>query len=353
MRILVTGATGYIGAAVADALITRGHDVLGLARSQTAASVLSARGIRPVMGDFSNTDSLCSAVKSSAPEAIISTASVGSLGGDARTFASDRDAVIAMRDALGTSGKALIFTSGSAVIGSFNGGYGTETVYDEDTILPLSDRAVIPASVSVHPMIAAGLRQAMNARVETEQVVLQAKGLRGIVIRPGLVYGGGGSFDVPALIRLSRHYGRGVHLGPGATAHSYVHIDDLAQIFCLAVENASAGAVLHAVTGDVTQKELASAVSRLLGAGSHTMSLSMTEMLRLGAADRIGLVLTARIPRRWANAVQGRITASDNIGPGISLSLDKRLSSLKTRRLLAWEPTRSDIIDDIESGSYA
>jgi nucleoside-diphosphate-sugar epimerase len=81
--------------------------------------------------------------------------------------------------------------------------------------------------------------------------------------------------------------------------------------------------VLHGVAGEVSQRELAAAVSRMIGAGDRTASLQFGEMYATG-------------------------------GPiGVSLSLNKRMSSEKTRRLLNWAPTRTDILHDIEFGSYA
>lgn len=353
MKVLVTGATGYIGGAVADALQARGHDVHGLARSARSATALSQREITPVTGDFSDPISLETAVVSCSPDAVVSTASVGSLGGDSAAFARDRDAVQVMCNALGDSGKTLIFTSGSAVFGVFNNGEATGHMYDESAELPLPASVFAPQSAAVHPMIAGGLGAAMAARVQTEQTVTSAVGVRGIVVRPGLVYGNGGSFDIPSLIRLSRKHGRGVHLGAGATMQSYVHIDDLAQLYCLAVEHAPPGAVLHGVTDDVSQRDLATAVSRLIGAGSHTTSLTMAEMLGLNRAARIGLGVTSALPGSWVDTLQSVFKSPDSVATGISLCLNKRLSAEKTRKLLDWEPTRTDIIDDIGSGSYA
>jgi nucleoside-diphosphate-sugar epimerase len=353
MKILLTGATGYIGGAAAKALLARGHEVHGLARSSRAEASLREHDITPVRGDFSDPASLARAVHTCDPDAVVSTASVGSLGGDAATYARDRDSVIAMRDALGDSGKTLIFTSGSAVLGTFNGGNATKAIHDEETALPLPASEFAPASAGVHPMIAAGLGAAMVARVETEQAVTTDRRVRGIVVRPGLVYGHGGSFDIPSLIKLSRHHGHGVHLGPGATIHSYVHLDDLAELYCLAVEKAPHGAVLHAVTDDVSQRELAAAVSRMMGMGDRTESLTMAQMLRLNLASRIGLGLTARLPSASVHKLQGVFKAPDSVGTGISLCLHKRLSADRTRQLLGWSPTRTDIIEDIGFGSYA
>src|SRR5260370_28380974 len=94
MKILVTGATGYIGGAAAKALRLAGHEVSGLARSESSAAKLVRAGLTPVMGDFADPASLAGAVKDA--DTVISTASTGSLGGDAETFARDRDAVRAI-----------------------------------------------------------------------------------------------------------------------------------------------------------------------------------------------------------------------------------------------------------------
>ncbi|MFM0633078.1 Rossmann-fold NAD(P)-binding domain-containing protein, partial [Paraburkholderia xenovorans] len=117
---------------------------------------------------------------------------------------------------------------------------------------------------------------------------------------------------------MARAKGVAPHLGSGGTLQGYVHVDDLAELYCLAVERAPAGAVLHGVAGEVSQRELAAAVSRMIGAGHRTMSLPFEEMYATG-------------------------------GPvGVSLSLNKRMASETTRRLLGWSPTRTDILHDIE-----
>jgi nucleoside-diphosphate-sugar epimerase len=127
---------------------------------------------------------------------------------------------------------------------------GADVVYDEDAAVPLSREVFAPAAAGLHPMLAAGLGAAMSAWVQTERAVTAARGVRGVVVRPGLVYGRGGSFDLPSIIALARQHGHGVHLGSGATRQGYVHIDDLAELYCLAVERAQAGAILHGITSE-------------------------------------------------------------------------------------------------------
>jgi nucleoside-diphosphate-sugar epimerase len=158
MKVLVTGATGYLGAVAAEALATRGHQVLGLARSERSANTLRKRGIEPVVGDFGDPVSLTNAVREARPDVVVSTASVGGAGGDQAAFARDGEAVRAMLEALTDHGGALVFTSGSAVFGVFNGGDATDIVYDEDTRLPLPASVFAPESAGVHPLLAGGHR---------------------------------------------------------------------------------------------------------------------------------------------------------------------------------------------------
>jgi nucleoside-diphosphate-sugar epimerase len=339
LKVLVTGATGYLGAVAATALAAREHEVVGLARSQRSASALRGRGIQPVTGDFGDPVSLAGAVHETRPDVVVSTASVGGASGDNAAFARDREAVRAMQEALATYGGALVFTSGSAVFGTFNGGDATDTVYAEDAPLPLPESVFAPASAGVHPLLVAGFADAMAARVETERAVLADDGVRGIVVRPGLVYGNGGNSDLKSLIDRARVAGRAGHWGSGGTTQSYVHVEDLAELFCLAAEHAPQGAILHGVTDDVTQRELATAINQMIGAGEQTECLSLEQMLGI-TADTVG-------------DVDGTFTPPPTAASGISLSLNKRLSSENTRRLLNWSPKRADIWDDIAYGSYA
>jgi len=245
-----------------------------------------------------------------------------------------------------------VFTSGSAVFGVFGAGEGTGIVYDEDSRLPLPASTFAPPSAGVHPMLLAGFSDSMAARVDTEHTVLGHPDIRGIVIRPGLVYGNGGSYDIPALIARARARGRAGHLGSGGTTQSYVHLDDLAELYCLAVERAPQGTILHGVIDDVTQRELARAVSRMLGAGDRTDSLTFVQMLGMNTVEQLGLTITRRLSANLSQKLGRALTPPPSVGTGISLSLNKRLSSEKTRRLLGWSPARSDILQDIEAGSY-
>jgi len=321
MKILVTGATGFIGAAVARRLAQE-HEVLALSRSDAAAAALQAAGLTPVAGDFADPASL--AAPSALVDAIVSTASIGQVGGAPDGFARDRDAVAVMTEALGHSGKPLIFTSGSAIFGVFTGGEASATIFSEDHPVPLPPGVFAPPEAGVPPPFVEAFGGAMAPRAETETAVMTASGVRGITIRPGLVYGDGKGYDLPNLIAMTKANGKAApQLGSGEVRQGYVHINDLVELFVLALARAPAGSMLHGVTDEVSMGELADAVSWLSGYGGETESLSLMEMFGRGG------------------------------GGGVSLSLNKRLASDKTRDLVGWTPERRDILVDVQIGSYA
>jgi nucleoside-diphosphate-sugar epimerase len=292
-----------------------------LSRSGAAAAKLQAAGLRPIAGDFANPASL--AAPAAEVDAVVSTASIGQVEGTPEGFAKDRDAVAVMTKALGDSGKPLIFTSGSAIFAVFTKGGASPTIFDEDHPVPLPASDFAPPEAEIPRPFIDAFGAAMASRAETETAVRKASGVRGIVIHPGLVYGEGKGYDLPNLIALAKTHGAAPHLGVGGVRQGYVHIDDLVELYVRARERAPAGTMLHAVTKEIALGDLAAAVSRLVGAGGRTEALSLIEMYTRGG------------------------------GGGVSLSVNKRLASEKTRKVLDWTPTQYDILEDVERGSYA
>src|SRR3954471_8705658 len=164
MRIFLTGASGYIGSAVAERLRAAGHQLTALARSDTSAAKLQSGGVQPVRADFSDPRRVAQAA--GAAEGVISLAT---------TYdpSIDGPAIDAILEALAGSNKPFIYTSGIWSHGDTGG-----KVVDE-TSLPQ------PASL-------VAWRQAVEDRV----LAAARRGIRTTVIRPAIVYGRGGG--IPA-----------------------------------------------------------------------------------------------------------------------------------------------------------
>ncbi len=297
MKIFITGASGYIGGAIAAGLVAAGHSVSGLARSEETARALSQRGIAPVRGALDDGAALSRAVR--AADATIDAANAG-----------HRGAAEAMVAALAGSGKTFIHTSGSSIVGTRARGELVEAVFDEDTpFTPSPQRA---------------------ARVAIDALVRGANGMRGIVIAPSLIYGRGRglnphSMQVPWLIALAKKAGVAKHIGSGLNRWSNVHIDDLVTLYLAAIEQAPAGAFYFAENGENSMREACEAVSRMLGFGGHTQAMTVEE----------------------AAAEWGEGPANDTMGS------NSRVRAKRARAELGWRPAGAPLIAEIERGCYA
>lgn len=250
MDVLITGVTGYIGSAVADAINSAGHSVHALAHSAETVALVRSLGWKPVPGDLRETDELERIAGS--VDAVVHLANTGA--DDAAQV--DREATRAFLRALSGSGKPFLYTSGAWVLGAGNS--------DE------SARLDPPALV------------AWRAALEAE-VLRAAPGVRTVVIRPGIVFGRGGG--IPGMIAR----GELPIVGSGTQRWPLVHLDDLADLYVRAL-HAPAGAILHGVSASLTMRDLA-----LLGAAMDSRtapeSLSIEEARkRLGPfADALAL----------------------------------------------------------------
>jgi len=290
MRVFLTGATGYIGTAVAERLRAAGHEVEGLARTDAAGQKLLRAGVHPVRGDFGDLARLAAAAR--AADGVISLATTY----DATV---DGPAVAAMLDALAGSGKPFIYTSGIWSHGDTGG-----RVVDETT----------PANPA--PLVA--WRQAVEDRV----LAAAKRNVRSIVIRPAIVYGRGGG--IPAgFADSARTEGAARFVGTGENRWPFVHVDDLADLYLAALERAPAGTLLLATTGpSVAVREVAEAASRGAGAGGRTAATPLAE-------------------------------ARQSMGPyADALALDQQASGRRAEELLGWRPYRPGVLEEMEHGSY-
>jgi nucleoside-diphosphate-sugar epimerase len=265
MKIFVTGATGYIGGSVAERLIASGHQVVGLVRSAESIPQLEAHGIESVLGNLDDPEIITKTAHEA--DAVIHAASADHAG-----------AVVTLIAALERSGKTLICTTGSGIAAdSAAGEYATSAVLTEDSYF--------------EPVPFRRPRVAMNRLVREAAI---DKGIRSIVICPSMIYGKGrglqsDSDQLPKLIALSKQVGAGVFFGKGLNRYSNVHIDDLVDLYLLALEKAPGGSFFFAENGDASFKEIAEMISRSFGLGK-TVSLSVEDLVQQhGDAARYGI----------------------------------------------------------------
>jgi nucleoside-diphosphate-sugar epimerase len=295
MRIFVTGASGWIGSAVVPELLKAGHDVVGLARSDHAAAKLKRWGAAVLRGDLDDVEILRSGASDS--DGVIHLAFKHDLrsapDGFARATASERQSIEAMGAVLVGTDRPLVIASGTP---SVPGNVATE-----------NDQ---PGAEGP----AAG--RGANARAV---IALAERGVRASVVRlPRSVHGEGDLHGfIPQLIAIAREKGASGFVGDGSSRWPAVHVMDAGHLFCLAIEKAPAGSVLHAVGDEgVPTREIAEVIGRTLALPTAT-----------APASEFGFL-------------------------GMVLAVDQPASSAHTRELLGWQPVRPGLIADMESGHY-
>jgi dihydroflavonol-4-reductase len=141
-RVFLTGASGYIGGALASRLIERGNEVVGLARSDESARKVAARGAEVARGDLLDEDSLAAGMEgcdfayhvagmnSHCPEDpdLLLRVNVG--GAEA-----------AVRAAAAAGIGRMVYTSSAASLGEAEGTVGTEGCAHRGSYLSMYDRS--------------------------------------------------------------------------------------------------------------------------------------------------------------------------------------------------------------------
>lgn len=261
MRVFITGATGYIGGAVARAVAGAGHEVVGLVRSEEAAERLRAAGLAAHVGDVADPASLRPALAGA--DAVVHNAvgMGGGIVGDA-----DHAAVDAMLEALAAHGGTLILTSGIGVYAGL-----PAPVVDEST--PLDD--VAPPQ---RPRVA----------LERRALAGEDRGVRVAVVRPAHVYGhGSAGIFTRTLLGAARDAGHGVHVGEGHGAYVVVHVDDLARAYVAVLTEPLARGPYNVVAGSLSMRDVAAAMSHAVGGAGRVAAITVDEAVeRFGALGR-------------------------------------------------------------------
>jgi nucleoside-diphosphate-sugar epimerase len=298
VRVFVLGAGGYLGGAIAARLARAGHEVEGLVRSEEAAAVLTAHGIRPTRGDLLQPSGYATALRDA--DAVVQAAA----GPGAEAEAVDRAALEAIRQGV-TDGRVrrVLYTSGVWVYGDTHGRLADEST-PRTAPLPL-----------------------VRWRVAHEEaaLALAERGAGVTVFQPSLVYGGTRGV-LASLFASARKRGEVTWPGTGEQSWGLVHVEDLAEAYRLAAERPdpapggpAGGRFILNDGSEQTAREIAEAVARVTGVPAR--SWPRDEVLA-----RLGLY-------------------------GEALLSGQRVTAAKARRELAWTPRHASFTTEVD-GQY-
>jgi nucleoside-diphosphate-sugar epimerase len=296
MRVFVTGASGWIGSAVTAELVGHGHDVVGLARSDTSAAAVAAGGAAVHRGDLDDLDGLAAAAESA--DGVVHLAFNHDFANYAAAGRTEHAAVERMLDTLKGSDRPFLLASGLA-------GNGLGRPLTEDDASPFHGP------------------DAMRGGGENLALEFADRGVRSVAVRfSPTVHGMGDHGFTAVLARIARDAGVSGYIGDGATRWAAVHRADAARLVRLALERAPAGSRVHAVAEEgIPSRDIAAALGAYLG------------------------LPTASVAPADAEAHFGWL--------GRFFGMDAVASSARTRELLGWAPTGPTLLADIAAGAYA
>ena len=292
MRIFITGASGFIGSAVARALLAAGHQVSGLARSQQSAAALTALGAQVQPGSLQDLESLRRGA--AAADGVIHTAFNHDFSDFSAGCALDQRAIEELGAVLTGSDRPLVVTSGTMTCAKA-GRLATEQDASNGTFLRKSEETALE---------------------------LARAGVRASVVRLApSVHGEGDHGFVPALIRVARERGHSMYVRDGQQRWPAVHRLDAARLYRLVVEKGERGGRYHGVADrGVPTRVIAELIARRLNVPA--VSKTAEE-----AQEALGFV-------------------------GHIFAMDGATSSERTQELLGWRPTEPGLLEDLEQGHY-
>ena len=293
MRVFVTGATGFIGSAIVDDLLAAGHQVVGLARSDTSAKLLESRGVEVLRGSLDDLDVLKHGAASS--DGVIHCAFIHDFTDYVGSVKKDQLAIQTFGAALEGTNRPLVISSG--ILGLANNRIATE----EDK-----------ANVEKLPR---GLAEEMT-------VSLSSKDVRSSVIRlPPSVHGKGDHGFIPRIIAIAQEKGVSAYIGDGLNRWPSVHRVDVAQLYRLALEKGTAGAKYHGVADEgIPFRDIAEVIGKCLNI--PVVSKPVEE-----AIGHFGFL-------------------------GQFVQFDSPASSKHTKQEFGWKPTQNSLLADLEQNYF-
>ncbi|MFL9982634.1 SDR family oxidoreductase [Paraburkholderia sediminicola] len=294
MRIFLTGATGFIGAAIVPELINAGHHVIGMTRSDAGAQALIDAGAEVHRGTLEDPESLRSGAAKA--DAVIHTAFDHDFSRFVENCEKDKRAIAALGSALAGSDRPLIITSGTGMGSGEHGQPATEDVFNIS-----------------HPNPRIASEMAGNALLEA--------GINVSVVRLPQVHNPFKQGLISPLVAIAREKGVCAFVGEGRNRWPAGHLSDVARLYRLAVEKREQGARYHAVGEEgISSREIVEALGR--GLNLPVVSISPDE-----AASHFG----------WMAMFVG---------------LDMPASSVQTQARLNWHPTGPTLIADLNEARY-
>lgn len=293
MRVFVTGASGFIGSAVVPELLRAGHQVTGLARSDSSAVALTAAGAEVMRGDLTDLDSLRAGAAAS--DGVVHLAYNHDFSQMGVAAQMDRTALEAIGETLAGTNRPLIFAAGA--IGIAPGRTATE--------LDMPSSGLHPRILSTQAALA-----------------LATRGVRVVSMRfSPTVHGEGDHGFMHVLINIARQKGVSGYVGDGENRWPAVHRIDAATLVRLALEKGEAGSSLHAVAEEgVRIRNIAEVIGQALN------------------------LPVASVPAEQASEHFGWM--------GSFIGADSPVSNALTREWMGWQPIGPGLIEDLNQGHY-
>jgi nucleoside-diphosphate-sugar epimerase len=288
MRVFVTGASGWIGSAVVDELLAAGHEVVGLARSEASAASIRAKGAVVLSGDLDDLATLRRGAQEA--EAVVHLANKHDWANPAESNRAERAAVETIAEALIGSDRPFVLASG-----------------------------VLAGETEPSPFVGP---DSLRGGSENRAFDFIDRGVRAIAARfAPTTHGMGDHGFVRYLADVARRTGVAAYVGDGTHGWAAVHRADAARLVRIGLEQAPAGARLHAVAEDaVPTKEIAAAIGTRLGLPTTSVSPEQ-------AGEHFGFI-------------------------GQFFGRDMSSTSALTRATYGWTPTGPTLLEDIAAGAY-